>query len=158
MADDTFTVERSAHVDAPPARVYGQVADFHSWRSWSPWEDLDPDMRRSHSGAGSGTGAVYAWSGNRKAGQGRMEITEATEPSRVEIDLVFEKPWKAHNTTVFAIVPDGTGSRVTWTLTGPKTFMTKVMGLFKSMDAMVGPDFERGLARLKSTAETPTAS
>jgi hypothetical protein len=158
MADDTFTVERSAHVDAPPARVYGQVADFHSWRSWSPWEDLDPDMQRSYSGAASGTGAVYAWSGNRKAGQGRMEMTEATEPSRVEIDLVFEKPWKAHNTTVFAIAPDGTGSRVTWTLTGPKTFMTKVMGIFKSMDAMIGPDFEKGLARLKSTAETSPAS
>lgn len=158
MADDTFTVERSAHVDAPPARVYGQVADFHSWRSWSPWEDLDPDLQRSYSGAASGTGAVYAWSGNRRAGQGRMEITEATEPSRVEIDLVFEKPWKAHNTSVFAIAPDGTGSRVTWTLTGPKTFMTRVMGLFKSMDAMVGPDFERGLARLKSTTETSTAN
>lgn len=157
MADDTFTVERSAHIDAPPARVYEQIADFRSWRSWSPWEDVDPDLQRSYSGADAGTGAAYAWSGNRKAGQGRMEITDATEPSLVEIDLVFEKPWKAHSTTVFAIESDGAGSRVTWTLTGPKTFMTKVMGLFKSMDSMLGPDFERGLARLKSTAEAPTA-
>lgn len=158
MADDTFTVERSALIDAPPARVYEQIADFRNWRSWSPWEDVDPDLQRSYSGADAGTGAVYAWSGNRKAGQGRMEITEATEPSLVEIDLVFEKPWKAHNTTVFAIESDGAGSRVRWTLTGPKTFMTKVMGLFKSMDSMLGPDFEKGLARLKSTAETSTAS
>lgn len=158
MADDTFTVERSAHIDAPPARVYEQIADFRNWRSWSPWEDVDPDLQRSYSGADAGTGAVYAWSGNRKAGQGRMEITEATEPSLVEIDLVFEKPWKAHNTTVFTIESDGAGSRVTWTLTGPKTFMTKVMGLVKSMDSMLGPDFEKGLARLKSTAEASTAS
>lgn len=158
MADDTFTVERSAHIDAPPARVYEQIADFRNWRSWSPWEDVDPDLQRSYSGADAGTGAVYAWSGNRKAGQGRMEITGATEPSLVEIDLVFEKPWKAHNTTVFTIESDGAGSRVTWTLTGPKTFMTKVMGLVKSMDSMLGPDFEKGLARLKSTAEASTAS
>lgn len=157
MADDTFTVERSAHIDAPPARVYEQVADFHKWQRWSPWEELDPDLRRSYSGPEAGPGAGYAWSGNRKAGQGRMQITEATEPSRVEIDLVFEKPWKAHNTTVFDIAADGSGSRVVWTLTGPRTFMTRVMGVFKSMDAMIGPDFEKGLDRLKHVTETSAA-
>ena len=155
MSDDTYTVARSATIDAPPARVYQQIADFHRWRSWSPWEDLDPDLRRTYSGAEAGTGAVYSWSGNRKAGQGRMEITDATEPSMVQIDLAFEKPWKARSDTVFAIEPEGSGSRVTWTLTGRKTLMTKVMGVFKSMDALVGPDFERGLARLKSATEQP---
>ncbi|MGH8892279.1 MAG: SRPBCC family protein [Actinomycetes bacterium] len=157
MAEDTYTVERSTTIDAPPTTVYEQVADFHNWRNWSPWEGLDPQLQRSYSGAESGTGAVYNWSGNRKAGRGRMEITDATEPSKVQIDLVFEKPWKARNDTVFAIEPEGAGSRVVWTLTGRKTLMTKVMGVFKSMDALVGPDFEKGLARLKSTTETPAA-
>ena len=153
MADDTYTVERSATIDAPAARIYEQIADFHKWRSWSPWEGLDPELQRTHAGPESGTGAVYSWSGNRKAGQGRMEITDATEPSRVLIDLVFEKPWKARNDTRFTIAPEGSGSRVTWTMTGKKTLMTKVMGVVKSMDALVGPDFEKGLARLKATAE-----
>lgn len=152
---DTYTVKRSVTIGAAPARVYSEIADFHAWAKWSPWEDVDPELRRTYSGADSGTGAVYAWSGNRKAGQGRMEITEAIEPSRVQIDLAFEKPWKARNDTSFTIQPEGPGSRVTWSMTGKKTLMTKVMGLFKSMDALLGPDFEKGLARLKATAEKP---
>ncbi len=152
---DTYTVRRSTTIAAPPERVYGLVADFHRWTAWSPWEDIDPDMRRDHSGPDSGVGATYAWSGNRKAGQGRMTITEATEPSTVRIDLLFEKPFKAHNETVFDIEPDGAGSAVTWTMTGRKTLMTKLMGIVKSMDAMVGPDFEKGLARLRTAAEQP---
>ena len=154
MAGDKYTVERSATMDAPPERVYAQVADFHNWTSWSPWENLDPQMQRSYSGPESGVGAVYAWSGNRKAGQGRMEIADTAEPSRVRIDLSFEKPWKSRNDTVFTIEPTQGGSRVTWTMTGEKTLMTKVLGIFSSMDKMVGPDFEKGLSQLKAVTES----
>ena len=147
-------MERSARIDAPPARVYAQIANFRQWPKWSPWEDVDPNLQRTYSGAESGLGAVYAWSGNRKAGQGRMEITEADEPSLVRIDLVFEKPWKARNDTSFVIRPEGLGSHVTWSMTGQRTLMTKAMGVFKSMDKFLGPDFEKGLARLKATAES----
>jgi hypothetical protein len=158
MVDETYTVERSTTIEAPAQRIYDQVADFHSWTSWSPWEDVDPNLERTYSGAPSGVGAVYAWEGNRKAGKGRMEIVEATAPSQVRIDLRFEKPFKARNDTVFTIRPEGTASRVTWTMSGRKTFMTRVMGLFSSMDKMIGPDFEKGLARLKTTTEPPAAS
>ena len=154
---DTYTVARSTHVDAPAERVYEQVADFHHWRQWSPWEDVDPALERSYSGPASGAGAAYAWSGNRKAGKGSMEIVEATNPSLVRIDLVFEKPFKARNETVFTVVPDGDGSKVTWTMTGRKTLMTKAVGLVSSMDKLLGRDFEKGLARLKSVAEQPVA-
>jgi len=147
-------VERSTRIDAPPARVYAQIANFRQWPKWSPWEDVDPNLQRTYSGAESGLGAVYAWSGNRKAGQGRMEITEADEPSLVRIDLVFEKPWKARNDTSFVIRPEGLGSHVTWSMTGQRTLITKAMGVFKSMDKFLGPDFEKGLARLKATAES----
>ena len=147
-------MERSARIDAPPARVYAQIANFRQWPKWSPWEDVDPNLQRTYSGAESGLGAVYAWSGNRKAGQGRMEITEADEPSLVRIDLVFEKPWKARNDTSFVIRPEGLGSHVTWSMTGQRTLITKAMGVFKSMDKFLGPDFEKGLARLKATAES----
>jgi uncharacterized protein YndB with AHSA1/START domain len=153
MAGDKYTVERSTTMAAPPERVYAQVENFHNWANWSPWEELDPQMQRTYSGAEAGAGAVYSWSGNRKAGQGRMEIAEAAEPSRVRIDLSFEKPWKSRNDTVFTIEPTQAGSRVTWTMTGEKTLMTKVLGIFTSMDKMVGPDFEKGLARLKAVTE-----
>lgn len=153
MADDTYVVQRSSTIAAPPARIYQQIVDFHGWRKWSPWEDLDPDLQRTYSGADSGTGAVYAWSGNRKAGKGRMEITEATEPSKIAIELTFEKPFKARNETVFNIQPKREGTLVTWTITGKKTVMTRVMGIFVSMDRFLGPDFEKGLARLKASSE-----
>jgi hypothetical protein len=157
MADDTYTVERSVTIDAPPARIFDQIADFHNWLSWSPWEGLDPDLKRTYSGSESGTGAVYAWSGNRKAGQGRMEITDSKEPSTVQIDLLFEKPWKARNDTSFTIAQEGPATRVTWSISGRKTVMTKMMGIFKSMDDFLGPDFEKGLAALKATAEKSSA-
>jgi uncharacterized protein YndB with AHSA1/START domain len=156
MADDTYTVERSVRIDAPPERIYAQIADFHKWMSWSPWEQTDPELKRSYSGAEAGPGAVYGWSGNRKAGQGRMEITDAAEPSRVHIDVTFEKPFKSRSHALFTISPDVSGSLVTWTMTGKKTLMTKAMGIFTSMDKLIGPDFEKGLATLKATTEPST--
>jgi hypothetical protein len=153
MAADTYTVERSVRVAAPADRVYAEIADFRNWPHWSPWEDVDPALERTYSGSESGVGAVYAWSGNRRAGRGRMEILEANAPSHVRIDLVFEKPFKARNDTAFTIAPSGSGAQVTWTMTGRRTLATKVIGIFRSMDSFLGPDFERGLAQLKATVE-----
>ena len=112
-------------------------------------------MQRSYSGADSGVGAGYAWAGNRKAGEGKMEITEAVEPSNVQNALDFLKPFKSSSTTTFNLKPQGETTEVTWTMTGPKTLMTRVMGVFKSMDNMVGPDFEKGLTQLKGATEQP---
>lgn len=151
---DTYTVQRSTTIQAPPDRVYGHIIDFREWGAWSPWEDMDPNMDKTFMGPDSGAGARYAWSGNRKVGEGSMLITDATEPSQVEIDLEFLKPFKAKNKTTFSLVPEGDATQVTWTMTGEKTLLSRIMGIFKSMDAMVGPDFEKGLAKLKSTAES----
>ncbi len=158
MSTDTYTVERSATIAAPPERIYQQVVDFHHWQRWSPWEDVDPGMDRSYSGPESGPGAAYAWAGNRKAGQGRMRILSVQEPTEVAVDLEFDKPFKSHNTFAFVLSPEGPDrTHVRWVMTGPRTLATKVMGLFTSMDKMVGPDFERGLARLKDVVETSAA-
>ena len=152
---DLYRVERTATIAAPPEAVYAHIVDLHRWTGWSPWEGLDPDLRRSYSGADVGIGAVYTWAGNRQAGEGRMEITDAVEPSRVTIALEFLKPFKSSSTTSFDLTPEGDGTRVTWTMTGPKTLMTRAMGLFRSMDAMIGPDFEKGLTRLTEVATRP---
>ncbi len=157
MAEDMYSLERSATIDAPATRIYQQIADFHNWANWSPWEGVDPHLQRSYSGAEAGAGAVYGWSGNRKAGQGRMEITEASEPAIVQIDLAFEKPFKSRSVSLFTIRPEGEGSRVTWSMSGRKTFMARVMGIFTSMDKLIGPDFEKGLTQLKATAEKAAA-
>ena len=148
-----YTVERSTKINAPASAIYEQIADFHRWTAWSPWEGLDPDMKRTYSGPESGPGAAYAWSGNRKAGEGQMEITQAAPPSRVEVALDFLKPFKSSSITTFDLVAEGEATRVIWTMTGPKTLMTRVIGLFKSMDKMIGPDFEKGLDRLATVTE-----
>lgn len=154
MAPSTYTVERTTVIQAHAPDIYPHVADFHRWTEWSPWEDVDPDLQRSYSGAESGPGAVYSWSGNRKAGQGRMEITGTDEPNRVTVALQFLKPFKSSSETTFLLEPDGPGTRVTWRMVGPSSLATKVMGLFTSMDTLIGPDFEKGLARLRGVVES----
>ena len=149
----TYTVQRSTTVQAPPGRLFEQVVDLRRWPAWSPWEDLDPELRRTYGGAERGVGSTYAWSGNRKAGQGRMEITDADDPTRVVVALDFLKPFKSSSVTTFTFAPEGDGTRVTWTMAGPRTLGLKIMGIFTSMDKLVGKDFEKGLARLKTLAE-----
>jgi len=148
----TYTVQRSATIKAPADRVYAHIVDFHKWSAWSPWEELDPDMQRTFSGADAGVGAEYAWSGNRKVGEGGMEITDATETSKIEMRLEFIKPFKASSTNVFSLDAADGGTNVTWTMTGDQTFLTRIMGIFRSMDKAIGPDFEKGLAKLGSVA------
>ena len=155
---DTYTVKRSVSIDAQPDVVYAEIVDFHRWPGWSPWEDVDPDIKQTYTGSESGTGAVVAWKGNRKAGEGRMEITDVVDNSKVEIALDFVKPFKSSNTTTFDLVPDGDGTRVTWTMVGPNTFMIKVMAVFRSMDKMIGADFEKGLTQLKAQTEQQSSA
>jgi uncharacterized protein YndB with AHSA1/START domain len=149
----TFRIARSTRIAAPPERIFELIEDFRAWSAWSPWERMDPDLKRTHSGAPRGRGAVYAWKGNRKVGQGRMEIVDAPASSRATIRLDFLKPFEAHNTAEFTLVPQGDATEVTWAMTGPNVFMGKVMGVFVDMDRMIGRDFERGLANLKAVAE-----
>jgi hypothetical protein len=148
-----FNVARTARIRATPERIYPHIADFHRWGAWSPWERMDPAMRKSYSGAPSGTGSVYEWQGNSKVGMGRMEITQTTPPTGATVKLDFLKPFEAHNTATFTLTPAGDGTDVTWKMFGPSPFVTKVMGVFMNMDNLVGKDFERGLASLKSVAE-----
>ena len=114
---------------------------------------MDPAMKRTYSGAASGKGAVYAWEGNSKVGEGRMEITESSPPSKVTIKLDFVKPIEGHNTAEFALEPKGDSTNVTWSMYGPSAYIAKVIGIFVSMDKMIGKDFEAGLANMKAVAE-----
>ena len=156
---DTFHIERSISIAAPPSRPYALVSDFHQWGTWSPWEKVDPTMKRTYSGAPSGTGAVYAWAGNGKAGEGRMTIREANAPSKVLIDLEFIKPFPANNvaTFTFADAPSG-ATKVTWAMDGKNNFFSKAFQLFADMDKLVGADFEKGLVAMKANAESSAAT
>ena len=150
---DSFRVERSVSIKAPPEKAFALINDFHNWTQWSPWENIDPNLKRNYSGPRSGTGTVYAWEGNGDAGQGRMEMLENTPPSRIKIKLDFLKPFEAHNTAEFTLEAKGDSTTITWAMYGPSPYLSKVMGIFVSMDKIVGKDFERGLTNLKAAAE-----
>ncbi len=149
-----FRLSRSTRIKAPADRIFANLVDFHRWESWSPWEKLDPALKRTHSGPASGKGAVYEWEGNGKVGKGRMEIVEVVEPHRVVIAMHFVKPMESRSTVEFSLVPSGEATEVTWSMTGQSPFIQKVMGVLMDMDAMIGKNFEQGLASLKTISET----
>jgi uncharacterized protein YndB with AHSA1/START domain len=151
---DTFRVQRTASIKAPPEKIFPLINDFHGWTAWSPYERLDPALKRTYGGASAGKGATYAWEGNGKVGTGRMEIRESSAPSEVVIKLEFVKPMEASNIAEFRLKPQGDATNVTWAMHGPAPFLTKLMQVFFDMDKMVGEDFEAGLANLKAAAET----
>jgi hypothetical protein len=148
----SFEFSRSTTVKAEPAKVHALINDFREWTKWSPWEAVDPALERAYSGADQGVGAHYAWNGNRKAGEGSMEITGSTA-DRIDIQLTFVKPWSATNDVSFTLTPAGDGTEVNWTMTGEHKgvagLFTRVMG----MDRLVGKDFDKGLGQLKAAAE-----
>jgi hypothetical protein len=152
MQPATYHVERTTTIAAAPDKIHPLVDDFHNWQQWSPWANLDPGMKVTYSGPPSGPGAVYEWEGNRKVGEGRMEIL-AAQAAETSIKLDFLKPFESHTKSNFILAPQGAATRVTWTLDGPNTFVSKLMGIFVPMDKMVGKDFENGLGKLKAAAE-----
>lgn len=149
---DTFRVERSARIQAPPERVFALIEDFRNWELWSPWEKRDPDLKRTYSGAAKGAGAAYAWEGNSKVGAGRMEIVNAVPSSHVAIKLDFIRPFEGHNVAEFSLEPDGAATNLIWSMHGPSSYMAKLMGLLFNMDRMIGKDFEAGLSNLEAAA------
>jgi uncharacterized protein YndB with AHSA1/START domain len=142
LQPNTFRIERSATFNAPPSRIMEVLTDFHRWTEWSPWEELDPDMTRTHSGSEKGVGAKYAWEGNPKVGQGQMEIKEVVPDKKVLIDLKFIKPFKAENDAIYELEPVSGGTKLIWGMEGKNNFMGKVFSLMVNLDKMVGKDFE----------------
>ncbi len=158
LRSPNFRVERSMRMAAPPRAVYDRIADFHRWAEWSPWAHVDPNMKQAFLGATSGAGAEYTWSGNSRIGQGRMAIFDARPGERIAMSIDFTRPLASTSRTEFRLVPDGDGVRVVWTMDGTYGFAAKAVSLLASMDAMLGRDFENGLAKLKAVTEAEAAA
>jgi hypothetical protein len=152
-----YRVSRSEVIQAPPSVVYAQVADFHRWKAWSPWEKLDPNMQTAYSGTDGVPGATYAWKGNDSVGEGRMTLVDARPGQLVGLKLEFLKPFSSVCTTRFDFAPQGPATRLAWTMEGTNDFAGKAFSLVMNMDKMVGGDFERGLSQLKTVSEGEAA-
>ena len=153
MQPDDFRIERSATMRAPAPAAFAQVNDFQKWQAWSPWEKVDPALKRTYEGPKAGTGAIYAWQGNKDVGEGRMTITDSRPGELVRIKLEFFKPFAATNQADFTFKPSGEGTTVTWTMTGQNNVLSKAICMFVNMDKMVGGMFEQGLTQMKSVVE-----
>ncbi|HEX5105788.1 MAG TPA: SRPBCC family protein [Pirellulaceae bacterium] len=154
MRPADFRISRQLALTAKPEAVFPHVNELAKWRAWSPWEELDPGLRRTYEGPAAGEGASYAWSGNNKVGEGRMTITESQPSDLIRLRLEFIKPFQAINTTEFKFERNERGTLVIWSMLGRNSFMAKAFGLMMDMDKLIGKDFEKGLAKLKSVAET----
>ncbi len=150
MQPSEFRIERTASIAAPAPAVFAQVNDFHNWDAWSPWATLDPAMKKTYEGAPAGTGAISTWSGNREVGEGRATIVESRPNELIRIKLEYLRPFQSTNTADFTFTPEGDRTAVTWSLYGSNNFMAKAFGLVMDMDEMVGSQFEKGLASLRS--------
>ncbi len=153
---ESFRVERSAQIGAPAEVVFAMINDFHQWGQWSPYEKIDPSMTKSFEGPSAGPGASYSWSGTGKAGAGRMTILESRPGELITLKLEFTKPFEATNLTTFTFAASETGTRVSWIMEGKNSLMGKAISAFMDMDAMVGKDFEQGLANLDTVARAET--
>jgi len=154
---DTYRVERSLTIAAPAAALFPQVNDLHKTQAWSPWVKLDPAAKFTFAGPASGVGAVNTWAGNSQVGEGRQTIVESRPDELVRLKLEFFKPMAGESTAEFRFKPEGQGTMVTWSMSGPKNYISKVMCMFLNMDKMIGGHFEEGLANLKALAESPGA-
>jgi uncharacterized protein YndB with AHSA1/START domain len=151
---NTFRVERSINIKAPPEKIFSFLTNLRNGEQWSPWVEMDPHMAITYSGPEAGVGATQEWSGNKQTGSGRMVIVESVENERVVSSLDFFASFKAHNMAAFLMEANGDGTtKITWAMYGPQPFMAKVMGLIFNCDKMVGPHFERGLSKLRTLAE-----
>ena len=158
LKPDAFEIRREAVIGAPPERVFALINDFANWPKWSPWQDLDPNMRQTLSGPPSGVGAVSNWEGNSKVGAGRTEITEVLPPSNIKMQLSMFRPMKAENQVEYMLSPVSGGTRVTWAMRGTNNIVGKIFSIFVDCDKMIGKDFEKGLANLKKLVESGATS
>lgn len=148
-----YRVARSAVIAAPPGDVFAQVNDFHKWEAWSPWAKLDPAAKAVFEGPPAGPGAVFKWAGNSDVGEGTMTLTESRPSELIRISLEFVKPMAGTSLTEFTFKPQGEQTEVTWVMTGHNNFISRAVCMFMNMDKMVGGQFEKGLANLKTVVE-----
>lgn len=148
-----FTVQRSLSMAAPPEVAFAHVNDLTKWEAWSPWEKLDPNMKKTFTETTAGDGASYTWDGSKDVGEGTLTIARSQPTERIDFNLQFVRPFACENDVVFTFVPSGDQTTVTWKMDGKHTLFSKVMGLFISMDKMCGDQFTEGLESLKQITE-----
>jgi carbon monoxide dehydrogenase subunit G len=153
MRQDTFHVERSTRIAAPPEWVFAQINDLQRMKNWNPYEKKDPSLKGEFGATTRGIGASYAWD-SEKVATGRMTIVESKPLRQVTLRLDFEKPFVSTVTTEYTLKPDRGGTQVTWSMNGPANFVHKLMETVFVLDPLIGRDLDAGLVNLKVASES----
>ena len=156
MRPAEFHVERSTTITAPALTLFEQVNDHHKFNAWNPFLKLDPNVKNTYSGPDAGVGAVCSWDGNKDIGAGSATIVESQPGELVRMRMDWKRPMEGVATVDFTFKPTGNQTIVTWAMYGRNNFMGKLVSLFIDCDKMVGPQFEQGLANLKTLSERKT--
>jgi hypothetical protein len=154
MLPSAFKIERSATINAPAENIFPHINSLKNFTAWNPWGKIDPKATENFEGPIEGVGSAYSWNGNMDVGAGKMTIVESQPSSLIKMRLDFIKPFAGTNMADFTLQPAAGGTVVTWTMTGDAPLFNRIMCLFMNMDKMVGGQFEKGLASLKTIAES----
>lgn len=154
----SFSIKRSVTIAAPAPAIFPRLNDLHQVHEWAPWKDKDPNCSYTFEGPPAGIGASQSWTGNNDVGAGKQTIIESRANEVVRMKLEFYKPFEGLCESTLALAPDGSGTRVTWKMTGANNFIGKVFCLFMNQDKMIGNEFEKGLATLKRLTEAAPRS
>jgi Polyketide cyclase / dehydrase and lipid transport len=149
----TYSVSRSTMINASDSTIYNNIANFNEFLKWNPWSRMEPTAKTTISGPVAQPDHLYKWVGD-ETGSGQMKIKQVETNKMVDIELKFIEPFESLADTKFEITTDGANKKVTWSMSGDNDLMGKWMGVFMSMDSMIGKDFEDGLKNLKEKAES----
>lgn len=151
---DSYTVERSATIAAPPELVFAHMNDFQKWQQFNAWGDSDPNAVYIYSDVSSGVGANFHWKGNSDMGEGRMTILESKPFEYVKVNLEFIKPFEGKAMTEYVIAPADGGTQLTQRMSSDHNFFSKIMCMFMDMDKMIGEKYEEGFRRMNRILPT----
>ncbi|HXA86105.1 MAG TPA: SRPBCC family protein [Candidatus Dormibacteraeota bacterium] len=150
---NTFRIERSIAINAPPDKIFALIDDLRAWGSWEPEGRKDVTMKKTFIGPASGTGAAAEWDSKGPGGKGSLLISESVPASRVAIKVDFVRPFEAHNLNEFRLEPDAGGTRVTWSIQASNLYAMKLVGVFFNIQREFEKHVEAGLRNLKTVAE-----
>ena len=146
-------VERNIEISASAEKIYPYLANPKLFSQWSPWSQLDPDMKVQFNGTELGKGAGMSWQSEQSnVGSGSWEIINAVENESLDVAMDFGDQGTA--TSFFRLQPKDGKTQVTWgfdTDAGMNPMM-RWFGLL--MDKMVGSEYAKGLGTLKKLVES----
>ncbi len=150
-------VTRTVEIAAPPSTIYPIVSDLRRFNEWSPWADIDPETVYTFTGPIDGVGQTLNWeSKDERVGSGSMAIAAVEPEKHVDMSIDFGGQGKAIASLI--LEPAGAGTNVTWGFDSDLGFNPIARYFGMMMDGMIGPDYEKGLARLKAVAEAPPSA